>query len=361
MIKNGYYYPDWIWKNKLHKNEETGEYEGNCVYNFIEGNRRAGKSVGVGIYALQDFFRYGYKCVLLRRFLKDFENSNKPAMENFWSKSWPFCPEAEGHELSFDGHAAYIDGVLFCYPVAINLFNEYKNSNFDNVHTIIYDEFMTEQGSRLKGEVFAVYNLYDTIARGRDDALQTTSVVFISNVVSSVNDFHTEFGIDRELRRDTKRLYRPEQGYCLEVVKNEIVADAMTSSPIGRLMASGKTGREYLGYAQDNQFKDNRDFVKKLSTQGEMYLYNITHEGKMYAVRFLPSLGYYYITDTAVNKEWIRNYALTTDDHTVNTIVITAGPLKNSMKILKNAYNSGQLYFNSMRAKQMFADIYRYL
>ena len=56
MIKNGYYYPDWIWKHKLHKNEETGEYEGECTYCFIEGNRRAGKTVGVGIYTLNDFF-----------------------------------------------------------------------------------------------------------------------------------------------------------------------------------------------------------------------------------------------------------------------------------------------------------------
>lgn len=360
MIKDGYYYPDWIWKNKLHKNETTGEYCGSCVYNFIEGNRRAGKSVGVGIYALQDFFRYGYKTVLLRRYLKDFENASKPAMENFWTKSWGFCPEAEGHELTFEGHTAYIDGVIFSYPVAINLFNEYKNSNFDNVHTIIYDEYMTEQGTRLKGEVSALYNLYDTIARGRNDALLTTSVIFISNVVTAVNDFHVELGIDREIRKDTKRILRSEKGYCLEIVKNETVADGVLQSPIGRLMASGSMGRDYLGYSQGNQFKDNNDFVEKLTISKGVYLYNLIHEGKYYSVRLLPDMGLYYITDNAVNLQFPRCYAVTKDDHTVNTVIIS-GPLKHTMKQLKEAYNSGVLRFNSMRSKNMFLDIYRYL
>lgn len=360
MIKNGYYYPDWIWKNKLHKNETTGEYEGSCVFNFIEGNRRAGKSVGVGIYSLNDYFDYGYKCVLLRRFLKDFENSSKPAMENFWTKSWNFCEKAAGHELTFEGHSAYIDGDLFCYPVAINLFNDYKNSNFDNVHTIIYDEYMTEQGTRLKGEVSAVYNLYDTIARGRDDALETTSVIFISNVVTAVNDFHLELGIDREIRKDTKRIFRPEKGYCLEIVKNETVAESISKSPIGRLMASGAAGRDYLGYSQDNVFKDNNAFVGKVNLKGSVYLYNLIHEGKYYSVHLMPEKGLYYMTDKNINTQFPRCYAVTKDDHTINSVIVS-GPLKGTLKQLKDAFNSGVLRFDTLRAKSVFMDLYRYI
>ena len=70
MIKDGYYYPDLIWKHKLHKDEKTGEFVGDCAFCFIEGNRRAGKSVGVGIYALQDYFKYGYQTALVRRYLR---------------------------------------------------------------------------------------------------------------------------------------------------------------------------------------------------------------------------------------------------------------------------------------------------
>lgn len=366
MIKNGYYYPTLAWEHKLHKDEKTGEYKGDCAYIFIEGNRRAGKSVGVGIYALKDYFKYGYQTALVRRFLKDFEDKKKQAMENFWKKAWFTCLKygyiegLESHELTFDGHVAYIDGQIFCYPVALNLYNDYKNNMFENVHTIIYDEFVTEQATRLKDEVFAMFNIYDTIARSRDDALQTTSVIFISNIISNANDFHAELGIDRELRSDTKKLLRPDKGYMVEIVNNQVAAAEIEESVIAKVMRASDTGKRYLGYSQGNEGKDDDSFIEPKLKGKSMYICNFTFDKKIYSLRYYTESGKYFFADTDIDKGFPANYACTKDDHTINTTLINR-ILRQSLKRYQDYYASGLLWFNSQRAKKVFLELFRYL
>lgn len=379
MIIDGFYYPDWLWKNKL-----RGGMGGSCALNFCIGNRKAGKSVGVGLLSLADYFCYGYKTVLLRRYMRNFEDRKRPAMENFWEKSWCFLDELpekirkspilhalypdevlnsvdwnpQNHELRFEAHTAFIDNEIFSYPVAINLFNDYKNSNFVNVHTIIYDEFITEDGSRLPGEVSAVYNLYDTIARGRDDALQTTSIIFISNAITLNSPFLVELGIDREMRRDTKRLYRPDASFCVEMVNNEVAADKMITSPIGRAMASGEAGRAYLGYSQSNTLKDNRDFIGPKPVGGSWCVYGFKIDGAVYYLWYCDD-DVLFFSDRHVGDKTVPVLALTTDDHGIDTRLLT----KNIgiTKRIKKAYGARKIVFDNLRAKQAFLEIYRRL
>lgn len=359
-MKNKWYYPHWIWKHKLHKNEKTGEYDGECVFCFIEGNRRAGKSVGVGLACLEDFFKYGYKTVLLGRTKDFFESKDKLGMESFWNKCFKYSPYAKEHILTFEGHHAYIDGEVFCYPVPINRFNAAKNRNFDNVHTIIYDEFMAEDGSNLPGEFTSILNIYDTIARGREDALQTTSVVFISNVATKISEFHVELEIDRVLRPDTKRLIRPEKSYCIEIVNNENVVDDVNVSGFGKLCRATNAGQLYLDYSQKNEARDNESFVDSKMYGEPTYLYNLFYNGKLYSVQFFQDSGIMYFSDAKINPQWPKTFSLTKEDHSIDMKLLTTD-LKVKMDMLKKNYATGHLWFNSMRAKKTFLDIYRYI
>lgn len=379
MIRNGYYYPDYIWKNTCHSNEITGKAEGECAFGFAVGNRRAGKSVGIGIFAIADFLLFGYENVLIRRYLDDFKK--KKAMENFWMKSWNYFQEFpnivksdvklqeiypldlvenfnwDGHEMTFSENHAYIDGKCFSYPCALNKYNDFKNENFKNIHKLIYDEFITEDGSRLDKEVFALYNVLDTAARGRDNALNTTAVIFISNSITNVNDFYIELGIDKELRADTKRLYRPDKGYVLECVMNNAAADEMNTSKIAKVM-QGSIGQQYLGYSQGNEVKDDESFVERLS--GRMnYLYNLKYDDKLYAIKYHYEECCYYMTDEGVD-ETAHCYALQREDHTLDTVLLTTA-LRAKMGIVKSFYASGFMRFSSFRCKSIFLDFYRYL
>lgn len=378
MIIDGFYYPDWIWKNKLNRGH------GECALCFEIGNRKAGKSVGTGLLAIADWYCFGYRTALLRRFMRNFEDKKRPAMENFWAKCWNFTEELPeiirksptlselyprdivdkvdwnpaSHELAFEAHTAFIDGNLFSYPVAINMFNDYKNSNFDDVHTMIYDEFISEDGSKLPGEVSAVYNLYDTIARGREDALETTSIVFISNAITLNSPFLVELGIDREVRRDTKRLYRPEKSYCVEIISNEIAANKMTESAIGRAMKSGEAGRAYLGYSQSNTLKDNMDFVGPKPPGAAWCVYGFKIDSVIYWI-WICEGDKLFVSDRHKGLPDVPVLALTTDDHGVDTRLLTSN--QSFTKHIKKCYGNRGIVFDNMRAKEAFLEIYRRL
>lgn len=384
MILNGYFYPVDQWLDKIHKVESTGEYEGFSVDNYIVGNRQGGKTVGVGIMSIGDYLCYGYRSVLVRRFEKHFRDAQKPAMESFWLKAWPHRAEFkelvhavpklqklyplelvdsiawDGHQIDFkEGHRAFIDGDLFCYPASLNLFDDYKQADYFNVHNILYDEFVSENGERLSNEVEALNNLYDSFARNRDDALETTAIIYMSNSITDANQFFTEMGIDREIRKDTKKLKRPEKAYTYEKVFNQVAADKVANSAFGKKLMAGPRGRDYLGYSQGNEVKDDTSFVQTL--KGDFnYIVNFRIDGKIYALKQHSDTRLFYFTDDKVDKNFHTCFALTMDDHTQGTFLINLEVRKHFV-IYKSYYQSGYMRFNSMRSKNVFMEVYRYL
>lgn len=386
MIKNGFYYPDYLWKNTNHFNEISGKSEGECMHGFAVGNRRAGKSVGVGIFAFADFLLFGYQTALIRRYKDDFQK--KKAMEKFWLKSWPYVHEFpnivkgdvklqeiyplelvenfdwENHTLEFVDNHAIVDGKPFSFPCALNKYNDFKQDNFSNVHKLIYDEFVPEKDTeRLKDEVEAMYNVFDTAARGREGALDTTAIIYISNSITNVNDFYVELGIDRELRYDaegnleTKRLYRPEHGYVWEGVNNEVASEEMLNSKAARGMR-GTIGQKYLNYSQGNMIKDDESFVERMDGDFR-YLMNFRYDNKLYALKLHLDDGNYYFTDQGIDKKR-ETIALQREDHTLNTVLISTF-LRERLGIVKSFYGIGRMRFNSMRSKKIFIEMYRYL
>lgn len=380
MIINGFYYPIEIWGKKLHEYVKGGG-SGDCALCFCIGNRKAGKSVGIGLFALLDFFCYEYKTALIKRYMRNFEDKKRPAMENFWAKCWNYLDElpeivtrspllsalyppdvmrrvdfnSTKHELTFEAHTAFIDGNILSYPVALNLFNDYKNSNFENVHTIIYDEFISEDGNVLPGEVSAFYNIYDTIARGRENALNTTAGIFISNAITLNSPFFVELGIDREIRKDTKRLYRPNSAYYFEIVNNEIAANEMLKSPIARAMKTGEAGRAYLGYSQSNAFKDNKDFIGEKPQGMGICLYGFKIDQKIYYLWIYDDEQIFFTDRMGRNDTPI--YAITTDDHGIDTTLLRGN---SAIKYhIKKAYDQRRVIFDSVRAKSAFIEIYK--
>lgn len=370
MILNGHYYPDWIWKHKIHKNEETGEFEGDAAFCVLEGNRLGGKTVGVGVYCIQDFFKYGYKCCYVARYKDNIEDSKIQPLESFWSKAWRFVnsdrirvPDIDAHTLTFKGHYAYIDDKLFCYPAALSVSGKTKNADFDNVHTIIFDEYLDEDGNELPNEVECIYRLYDTIARGRDDALKTTSMILISNCVDKASTFKNDLTIDTEARDDTKRLDRgKEKGWIYERIYNKAVTEEYNNSAVARAQKQGDRGRAYAGYAQGNKFKNNESFVQKKMPRGKgAYLYNLTYDGNVFSLKFYDKDGVIYMSDEDVNNDFGVNFALTREDHTMNTSLILGPEIKQKLDQLKVHFSAGNLRFNNLHTKKIFLEIYKVL
>lgn len=370
MILNTHFYPDWEWKNLIHFNEETRQYEGEAALAVIEGNRFGGKSVGVGIYCLEDYFKYGYRCCFVTRYKDDIEDSKIMPLESFWKKCWRFInsdrvrvPNIEEHQLTFKGHYAFIDGKLFCYPASLSVSGKTKTADFDNVRKIIFDEYISEDNRELPDEVTCIYRLYDTVARGREDALQTTAMIFISNCITKASTLKEELGISREVRSDTKRLDRgKEKGWIYERISNKAVSEKYNNSAIAKAQMCGDIGQAYSGYAQNNQFRDNENFVQLKPPKGTYdYICNITFNSEVYAVKYYRSDKRFYFTDSEVKMNFPINYALTREDHTVDTTMILNNQIKMRLDSFKLNFCSGNFLFSSLKCKQVFMEIYRYL
>ena len=396
MILNGYFYPDKQWLACPHRIEPsgsykeddfskekvfTGNYAGDYFLSIIQGNREAGKSVGVGVFAIADFLLYGYENVLLRRYQTDF--TEKDAMKSFWEKSWPYRNEFKNviskhpklqeiyplelvnkfdfinHTITFKNNMAFIDNKPFSHDAS--LWGEgptnFKQRVFHNVYKIIYDEFIPEKGAKvIDNEITKFLIIAETAARGRSDARQTIGAIFISNMVSDDNIWAKAYNFKEKIRKDSKYITNKEKSYTVEKVYNKIVAEEVKKSPLGRFSLGSGEGQAYYEYSQENKTQDDLSFVEKLD--GDMrYLFNIIYAGNYYAMKFSSRYGMYYFTDEGIDKDCKQCYAVTRKDHSLDTKLITT-VLKRRMTAVKLYYGSGQIRFNSIISKNVFVDIY---
>lgn len=397
MILNSYFYPDKQWLGFPHRVEPTGDYEkdkysdemiftgdyeGHIPFAFIQGNREAGKSVGVGIFLIADFLLYGYESVLVRRYATDF--TNKDAMRSFWMKSWPYRgefpnvikhhPELQkmypldlvnsfdwtNHEIAFKNSIAYVDGKPMCYDAS--LYGEgptnFKQRVFHNVFKIIYDEYIPELGTdTIPGELKRFYNIVETAARGRKDAKKTFGCIFISNTVTDDNIWAKAYDFKSRIRKDSKYVVFDDKKISVEKVHNKAVAAEFKESDLGQCIMATEDGQAYVNYAQDNEAQDNLEFVEKLSSPDMKYMCNLKYDNATYAMKYDIRNMLYYFTDEGVDYEYKNAYALTKDDHALNTVFIST-TLKKRFISVKLAYASGQMRFSSIMAKNIFMDIY---
>lgn len=96
----------------------------------------------------------------------------------------------------------YIDRELAGYGVTLSTAQDLKSSNFPAVKTIIFDEFLIEQGQKkyyLQNEVFIFLNLIETIAR-----LRNIRVFLLANSANSINPYFLYFDLCLPFNNDIK-------------------------------------------------------------------------------------------------------------------------------------------------------------
>lgn len=79
--------------------------------------------------------------------------------------------EFQGHSLIAKGNKFYCDGECFGYAMTLATAQDLKGTSFSKVTTILFDEFLIEEGQKkyyLKNEVETFLGLVETLARMRD-------------------------------------------------------------------------------------------------------------------------------------------------------------------------------------------------
>lgn len=173
-----------------------------AIYRLIIGQRSNGKTYSVCRHIVEDYFNEGKRGAYIRRYeesitpknLQSLFNPHLPLIwelsEHKWNsivyraKEFRFCAvDPEGNIFAKDDNA-------FCITAAINTAENTKGEDRGEVHTIVFDEFMTRSGY-LNNEFVRFMNLLSTLIRDRESAV----IYMLANTVNKYCPYFSEMGL----------------------------------------------------------------------------------------------------------------------------------------------------------------------
>ena len=175
----------------------------NAVYNVIIGGRSNGKTYACHDYAINEYWKHGRQCALIRRYRDDFMGKRGTVMfdaqiasgniekitDGLWSEvyfyrsAWYLARHDENGELIHDERP-------FCIAFSLASMEHDKSTSFPGIGTVIFDEFITRT-LYLKDEFVLFMNVLSTIIRHRTDV----KIFMIGNTVNKYCPYFKEMGL----------------------------------------------------------------------------------------------------------------------------------------------------------------------
>ena len=313
----------------------------NALLNILVGPRGIGKTFGATEFVTNQFIKKNDEFVYLRRYKTELSKS----IRNFFSsvKKEDKFPD---HSLDTKGLTFLIDEKVAGYGMTLSTAQQLKSSNFPNVKTIIFDEFLIEpgQGHYLKNEVFAFLGLIETIARTRN-----IRVFMLGNSVSEINPYFLFFDISIPYNNDIK-LFKDGM-ILLQYIRKTNFQEAKKDTRFGKLVA----GTDYEEYAIENEFIDsNKNFIEK-KTGNSRFSFSFIYKGKIYGIWIDYNVGKMY-----VSNDYLENglcFATTTDDHSPNTLLYSIAKQYNCWNTFIKEYKLGNVYFENVKIKNVSKEV----
>lgn len=281
-----------------------------CYYIMVViGARGIGKTYGAKKYCIKKFLREGKKFIWLR----DTEDTVKRmCSENmFFSDIVDF----EGHEGHLEGNKIIIDDKLAGHILPVSTFYKYKGNPYQDIETIVFDEFIAENGQVIRGDrALAFLNTIQTIGR-----LRTNFKIFLlANALNRGDPILDLLGI----KLKGFGYYRnPEKKVIVHYADNDPAFNEATAKSISGILVKGT---QYEANLHNNSFNDDEDmyFDNKPPRSKLWYiletpemcirLYNAP-DGKTYCCKDLNNAAYMdcrYVTHYSMvntrNKLWTK-------------------------------------------------------
>ena len=318
----------------------------NALLNFVIGERGVGKSFGAKKFVISDYLKSGNEFVYIRRYKTELDN----AYEGFFDQL-----QNEGlfldHQFRITSSKKkidkfYIDKEVCGYGIPLSTANILKSASFPKVKTLIFDEFLIDNGTYhyLRNEVIQFLDVIETIARLRD-----VRVILLGNAITISNPYFDFFKLTLPYNSEFKTFKNGT--IVVNYIKNEAYREKKKSTRFGQLI----DGTEYGEYAIDNAFlRDNESFIAKRDKDARVYS-TIVLKGEKYGIWRNWKTGFVYISkDFEPSNPCV--FAFDINDHTENTIYTKA---RNStwFSPVLNAYKMGCLFFESQKIKNDFTSI----
>ena len=252
----------------------------NALLTFIITERGLGKSYGSKKFVAKRFIKKHKQFVYLRRYKTELKQAMMKNGNPVFFDQIKNDPDLKGHTLTNKNDTMFIDDKLAGFAMPLSIANILKSSSYENVDTIIFDEFLIDKGNYhyLQNEVVQLLDVIETVARLRD-----IRVIFLGNAISITNPYFTFFNLSLPYNSEVNIAKRDNQGNPLIIVyyaKNQAYRDVKKQSRFGQLI----NGTDYGNYAIDNEFlRDSKAFIKK-KTKNCRFYFILVINGKHYGV-----------------------------------------------------------------------------
>lgn len=326
----------------------------NKILNMVLSNRGGGKTFHFTEWAISDFLKNGNQCVWVRRY--GTELSNKGSGDNpgiLDNNAFFSAVQKEGKfpgvKLEIKGTTGYINDQPAIFFVALSTSRGLKSMNFPFVNKIIFDEFIIDKGrtTYLKNEVEVFLDLYETVARMRDNV----RAVLLANSITIVNPYFLFWNI----KPKPGARFTVQGQVCVELFTDEDFIAQKKKTRFGQLV----NGTRYGDYAIDNKWLLDKDtFIEDKSPDAEFML-GMKYNGVMYGFWVDYHKGLMY-----ANKQYDPSsyslYCLTRDDHEANLLLIKSLNESKRVQRIVFAFRNGLLRFSDMQTKNQVYEFIGY-
>lgn len=357
MIRNGYYYPEEMYESLTHIDKQTGQLAGSAIIGCCFGNRTAGKTVGHGIKLIDLFNESGYTAALLVRTKEDMKNGY---LEKWWSSKIFPANDYEGkiekfksRNIQFTSEKMTVDGMDFCYCIPISMSGKMKDT-FGGIKcaTLLMDEaYQTGErtlmlGVRARPAMARIFEIWQTVARNWDNAVNLTHIIFLANVSERDNWIFNDLGVNTFFRPDTKRTC--QKGIYVEIVNNKSASKQVSDSLMGEVMRNSISGAAQYEANQNNAFLDNKSFVVSAGLDFRNCVIQLAVREYTLGV-FKTSLGYHI---SKIDRD--SRVHCTCNDVFNHTESVEYDPSNQWGIILTELYADGKITFQTQEAKGLF-------
>lgn len=319
-----------------YNNQKLLSYD--CLFNFVLGERGNGKTFSFKRLCIARFIKYGEEFIWLRRYETELDDIDLffTDMVNLFKK----------HEFKVSGGKFYCDNKIMGYYLPLSKAITKKSTPYPNVKRICYDECLVKKSSYryLPNEVEALLDFYETVARSRDVYLYC-----IANAISEINPYFIYFNI----KLTGQQFIKVQPDVMLEVTDCQNYRQAKKQTRFAKII----DGTKYSRYAIDNEFvNDNKEFIEQ-KTEGSINRFNIKINDRLIGIWYDTKEGKIYCSFKS--NPQLPTYCITTDELKPNYLILKAN--SNYMKNLKNAFEYGYIYFESMKIKGYMEEVKKFL
>ena len=173
----------------------------NATYNMIIGERSNGKTFACLERILKNYLKTGEQGAIIRRWDDDFKRKRGSRMfeglinagvleDSIWDGIEFRSDQFKLYRWDEAGEKKIYDRQPFCFGFALTTMEHDKSTSYDNVTTIVFDEFLTRQ-SYLPDEFVLFMNVLSTIIRHRDNV----TIFMCANTVNKSAPYFAEMGL----------------------------------------------------------------------------------------------------------------------------------------------------------------------